>query len=164
MVYSADAKASTYERETNKASANPAPLPDWVTWPTGVAYLSRNAYDARVPKEVVKLHRSNRQPPTAEERPGSCANVRIGRLKDTRHPAFGQHGLFAARKLASGTHVCDYRGVVTLLEHESATSDYTLAFVESDVRLTLDALSAGNEGRFINDFRGHPTGKQRSDL
>lgn len=43
---------------------------------------------------------------------------------------------------------------MTLLEHESKTSDYTLAFVEEGVRLTLDADTAGNEGRFINDFRG----------
>ena len=65
-----------------------------------------------------------------------------------------QHGLFAARKVAAGAHVLDYRGVVTLTEHESKTSDYTLAFVEEGVRLTLDADKAGNEARFINDFRG----------
>jgi hypothetical protein len=50
------------------------------------------------------------------------------------------------------------QGVVTLSEHECATSDYTLAFIEegppSFLRLTLDADTAGNEGRFINDFRG----------
>jgi hypothetical protein len=44
---------------------------------------------------------------------------------------------------------------VTLSEHECATSDYTLAFIEEgSLRLTLDADTAGNEGRFINDFRG----------
>jgi hypothetical protein len=50
------------------------------------------------------------------------------------------------------------QGVVTLSEHEDKCSDYTLAFVEEGpLRLTLDAARAGNEGRFINDFRGVPT-------
>ena len=47
---------------------------------------------------------------------------------------------------------------MTLAEHEDRSSDYTLAFVEEGaLRLTLDAARAGNEGRFINDFRGMPT-------
>jgi hypothetical protein len=51
------------------------------------------------------------------------------------------------------THV--KQGLVTLSEHESKSSDYTLAFVEEGpLRLTLDADTMGNEGRFINDFRG----------
>ena len=46
---------------------------------------------------------------------------------------------------------------MTLAEHEDRGSDYTLAFVEEPgLRLTLDAARAGNEGRFINDFRGVP--------
>ena len=46
---------------------------------------------------------------------------------------------------------------MTLAEHEDRGSDYTLAFVEEGpLRLTLDAARAGNEGRFINDFRGVP--------
>ena len=49
------------------------------------------------------------------------------------------------------------QGVVTLSEHEDRGSDYTLAFVEEGpLRLTLDAARAGNEARFINDFRGVP--------
>jgi SET domain-containing protein len=81
--------------------------------------------------------------------------MRAGRLTDPTHPAFGQCGLFASKKLGAGVRVLDYCGVVSLTEHESKESDYTLAFVEGgDFPLTLDAALKGNEARFINDFRG----------
>jgi hypothetical protein len=55
----------------------------------------------------------------------------------------------------SFTRAATTQGLVTLTEHESKCSDYTLAFVEEGrLRLTLDAATMGNEGRFINDFRG----------
>jgi hypothetical protein len=117
-----------------------------VDWVPGVTYLRESVYDKRVPAAVVKLHRP--APPVVEGDARSKL-VRIGRLTDPSHPAFGQHGLFAARKLAAGTHVCDYRGVVTLTEDESKTSEYT-----------LDAEKSGNEGRFVNDFRGTGAGKK----
>ena len=131
--------------------------PVFVDWVAGVTYLKESFYDKRIPPAVVKQHR---QTTTVVEGDGRSKLVRIGRLTDPLHPAFGQHGLFAARKLAAGTHVCDYRGVVTLTEDESKTSEYTLAFVETGVRLTLDAEKSGNEGRFVNDFRGTGVGKK----
>ena len=69
-------------------------------------------------------------------------------------PNSGQCGLYVAKKVAAGEHLLDYRGVITLEEHECRESDYTLLFVEEGTpRLTLDAAKCGNEARFINDFR-----------
>ncbi len=134
------------------AAAPPAHPPVWVTWVPGVLYITENVWDKRVPASVVKQFRPVTEAPAGD---GRCTLARPGRITDPAHPAFGQCGLFAAKKLAPGTHVCDYRGAVTLVEHESKTSDYTLAFVEEGaVRLTLDAEKCGNEARFINDFRG----------
>ena len=124
-----------------------------VSWQVcGATWIAENVWDKRVPIDVVKRFR----PVPAGTSAGlPCTLAKPGRITDPGHPAFGQCGLFAAKKLACGTHVCDYRGVVTLTDHESKTSDYTLSFVEEPgVRLTLDAERFGNEARFINDFRG----------
>lgn len=91
----------------SSASSNVAPfLPVFVHWVPGVTYLSANAYDPRIPKLVVKECRP-RGAAAGGGGPGQCANVRIGRLTDPAHPAYGQHGLFAAKKLAAGTHVVE---------------------------------------------------------
>lgn len=139
-------------------AAPSAPLypPAPVTWVAGVEYLCENRWDARVPKEVLKALRPVAGASVCDG-PVRSALVKAGRITDPQHPAFGQCGLFAAKKLLPGQFVLDYRGVVTRSQHESKTSDYTLAFVEDGPELlTLDAESAGNEARFINDFRGCP--------
>ena len=137
-------------------SSTPLFPPSPVTWVDGVEYLYENRWDARVPKEVLKALRPVAGASACDGPPRS-ALVMAGRINDPQHPAFGQCGLFAAKKLLPGQFVLDYRGVVTRSEHESKTSDYTLAFVEDGPELlTLDAESAGNEARFINDFRGCP--------
>jgi hypothetical protein len=102
-----------------------------------VSYISENIWDKRVPKDVVARFRppaACRAPPLAPHEARS-AKVRAGRLTDPTHPAFGaqaskrwrthalthavraaarllppgQCGLFAARRLSPGEHVCDYR-------------------------------------------------------
>ncbi|TPX53769.1 hypothetical protein PhCBS80983_g06169 [Powellomyces hirtus] len=50
-------------------------------------------------------------------------------------------------------HVLDYIGQVHLAATASTTSDYILSF-DRVTGLSVDAAQAGNEGRFINDFRG----------
>ena len=124
-----------------------------VTWQaSGATWIAENVWDKRIPCDIVKRFRPV---PAGTCSSPPCTLAKPGRIKDPAHPACGQCGLFAAKKLACGTHVCDYRGVVTLTDHESKTSDYTLSFVEEPgVRLTLDAERFGNEARFINDFRG----------
>ncbi len=76
---------------------------------------------------------------------------------DNGHPAFGQHGLFAAETLPSESFILDYVGQVVLDSQASQTSDYTMSFVKGLTGiqdLAIDAEKAGNEARFINDYRG----------
>ena len=96
-------------RGSSAAAASAAPSPDWVEWVEGCAYLAENVWDKRVPRDVLARFRppSRQAPPTPAQ--ARSAKVRAGRIRDAAHPAFGQCGLFAARKLAPGEHVCDYR-------------------------------------------------------
>lgn len=96
-------------RAAGAPAAAAAPPPEWVEWVEGCAYLAENVWDKRVPREVLARFRppSRQPPPTAAQ--ARSAKVRAGRIRDAAHPAFGQCGLFAARKLAPGGHVCDYR-------------------------------------------------------
>lgn len=137
------------------------PPPDYERWCADASYVMENAWDTRVPREVVRRFRPS---PGACVGDGRSACVRPGRIRDPAHPACGEFGLFAAKRLAPGSHACDYRGRVTLAEHESKSSAYTLAFVEEPgLSLTLDAEAVGNEGRFVNDFRGVP-GARRANV
>ncbi|KZW02027.1 hypothetical protein EXIGLDRAFT_597976, partial [Exidia glandulosa HHB12029] len=93
--------------------------------------------------------------------------VQIRRISRQDHPAQGQHGLFAARKIAPNTHIMDYLGEIHSDERED--SDYDLGLVKlaaadfhsalADARdgfvgIGVDAARCGNEARFVNDYRG----------
>lgn len=80
--------------------------------------------------------------------------VKVCKITDPKHPAFGQCGLFAAVNLKPKEWILDYVGHVQMGDKSSQTSDYVLRF---DDGLAIDAEKMGNEARFINDFRG--TGK-----
>ena len=79
--------------------------------------------------------------------------MRWMRVTEEGHPALGEHGLFAARKLAPGERCVDYLGLVTLNGNESETSDYSATFGDEH-ELALDAATVGNEARMCNDYRG----------
>lgn len=67
----------------------------------------------------------------------------------------GQFGLFAAKKIPSRTHLLDYLGEVHCDDRPS--SDYDLSLYRSSdglVSVGVDASTMGNEGRFVNDYRG----------
>ncbi|CAG8778257.1 16739_t:CDS:2, partial [Acaulospora colombiana] len=74
------------------------------------------------------------------------------------HPANGQGGLFASRKIPPNTFMLFYIGEVHAETRE--TSDYDLSLLKtttddgSIVHVGIDAQSMGNEARFINDYRG----------
>eukprot|EP00730_Choanoeca_flexa_P002396 TRINITY_DN11033_c0_g2_i4.p1 TRINITY_DN11033_c0_g2~~TRINITY_DN11033_c0_g2_i4.p1 ORF type:complete len:181 (+),score=11.50 TRINITY_DN11033_c0_g2_i4:361-903(+) len=91
--------------------------------------------------------------PPGEFKPVVPGHVAIKRITDPAHPAHGQHGLYAAANLKEKDWVVDYKGVVTLDEECSQTSDYSLSLCHG---LSIDAEKAGNEGRFVNDYRGVP--------
>ncbi|KAJ1992633.1 hypothetical protein H4R33_000959 [Dimargaris cristalligena] len=91
------------------------------------------------------------------------------------HPACGQCGLFAARRLPPRSLVAVYMGRVTDYDRACPSSDYVLGLDPRDCvnlalalaqaigqpvtpapnrRLAIDADARGNEARFVNDYRG----------
>ena len=67
----------------------------------------------------------------------------------------GQYGLFAAKKIPPRTYLLDYLGEVHCDNKQS--SDYDLSLYRTPdglVSVGVDASAMGNEGRFVNDYRG----------
>ncbi|RDA93770.1 hypothetical protein CP533_0259 [Ophiocordyceps camponoti-saundersi (nom. inval.)] len=64
-------------------------------------------------------------------------------------------GLFAAQNLKPGTFVLAYLGRVHIGAPSSshADSDYDL-WLDKEADVAVDAAVEGNEGRFVNDYRG----------
>lgn len=135
---------------------------------SGVPGASAEACEAaRVLKGVVDAHWSGGRAAAA----GPVRAVRIRKVSDPSHPACGQHGLFAARKLEPREWVIDYCGeLVPDGAPQLADSDYALAFCSTGCDaegrfhgFAMDASRAGNEARFVNDYRGVP-GAQRPNV
>jgi SET domain-containing protein len=80
-------------------------------------------------------------------------NVAITAIALADHPAHGQCGLFARRHLAPDTLILFYIGIIHGKEDMDPTSDYDLS-LDRDLGVGVDASKAGNEARFINDYRG----------
>lgn len=131
-------------------------------WPAGLTYLSQPAHAAHLTREQVQAVRTRPaglEPgdviPAGLAR-GPSAAVRIVSIPAAHatHPARGQAGLFAARALAPGTLVVPYLGVAHAGGHpDHARSDYDL-WLDRDAGIAVDAAGAGNEARFVNDYRG----------
>ncbi|KAI5861343.1 hypothetical protein GGS23DRAFT_147304 [Durotheca rogersii] len=130
-------------------------------WPPSIRYLSQPSYAAHLTEAQREAART-RGGGAAAEIPrdlarGPSAAVRIVAIGEAAHPARGQRGLFAARRLAAGALVLPYYGVVhsALAPHGAAheASDYDL-WLDRDAGLAVDAHDAGNEARFVNDYRG----------
>lgn len=67
----------------------------------------------------------------------------------------GQFGLFASKKIPPQTYLLDYLGEVHCDERPS--SDYDLSLYRTPdglISIGVDASAMGNEGRFVNDYRG----------
>lgn len=80
--------------------------------------------------------------------------VRIKRVTDPGHPACGQHGLFAHKKIPPRSHIIDYIGQVHCEKRPDSDYDLSLYRSQDGVNVGIDARDMGNESRFINDYRG----------
>lgn len=169
-------------------------------WPPSITYLTHPLYSRTLhPSHLAHLRDAKHarsssslfQIPSTTPR-GPCSLVKITAIRDERHPANGQCGLFATGDLRPGGFVLVYLGVVHGGGSQSVTSDppsspsstntptlstttpnpnpnpppnppspndphatsnYDLS-LDRDLALAIDANHAGNEARFINDYRG----------
>lgn len=129
-----------------------------VNWPSSLPYytvprfspaLSSVAGAAATPALAdLNLH--------ARTLPGApCALVRIKTISDPLHPAHGQAGLFAARTLVAHEWILDYIGLYHTAGESDEHSDYDIS-LDRESGVAVDAAAGGNEGRFVNDYRGVP--------
>ncbi|OTA88265.1 hypothetical protein M434DRAFT_399094 [Hypoxylon sp. CO27-5] len=130
-------------------------------WPSPIPYLSQPSYAPHITKSQLQVIRT-RTPELTTEIPrnfprGPSALVRIVPINDPTHPANGQSGLFAAKHLPPGSLILPYYGIMhsSLPPYNAAhdKSDYDL-WLDRDATLAVDADKAGNEARFVNDYRG----------
>ena len=129
-------------------------------WPNDVRYVNALVWgdDVKRAKEVYAKYKVSKDGQHVVASPASVRKtVRWRRVDDKNHPAFGENGLFAARRLSPGEHIVDYLGYVCLSGNEDPLSDYSASFGERH-ELALDAARVGNEARMCNDFRN--TGKR----
>ncbi|KAI1434233.1 hypothetical protein GGR50DRAFT_663543, partial [Xylaria sp. CBS 124048] len=130
-------------------------------WPSSVPYLSQPSFAPHLTKtqrDSLKIRPADLIETIPANFPkGPCSLVRITPINNPSHPANGQAGLFAVRHLEPGTFILPYYGLVhsSLPPHSLAhdKSDYDL-WLNKDANVAVDAAKAGNEARFVNDYRG----------
>ncbi|EPQ60978.1 hypothetical protein GLOTRDRAFT_69073 [Gloeophyllum trabeum ATCC 11539] len=124
-------------------------------WPTNVQYIPQQCYHSSVPLEALSYIRGplGKNASLKSTNNGRSSSVIIRTITDPSHPAVGQCGLFAAKKIPPNTHIIDYSGEV---HGDDRDSDYDLSLyrTQDGLSIGIDALSFGNEARFINDYRG----------
>ncbi|KAL8287247.1 hypothetical protein RQP46_003699 [Phenoliferia psychrophenolica] len=123
-------------------------------WPGEVPFLT-------IPRPSPLLPRLDRirfcSPPLATP-PNAPPPVEIKRVNGRNHPCKGQFGLYnGERELDKGTWIRDYLGEIHTDPESKKSSDYDVCVLRSQNPLetiSIDATEAGNEARYINDYRG----------
>ncbi|KAI0359094.1 hypothetical protein OH77DRAFT_1134651 [Trametes cingulata] len=126
-------------------------------WPENVQYIAEPRYHASVPAHVRDFIRTGASagPPRAHTHPQLAKPaVAIQPISDPSHPARGQYGLFATRKIPPHTHILDYVGEVHCDDRPDSDYDLSLYRTPDHLSVGVDAQFSGNEARFINDYRG----------
>lgn len=128
------------------------------SWPPNLPYLTSPVYSRTLKANhhtSLRTQTLSQIQITTSKAPSPL--VKIIPITIQFHPANGQSGLFATVDLKPGTFILQYLGEIhdtpTEVENPHVNSDYDLS-LDRDIGLGIDADSAGNEARFINDYRG----------
>ncbi|TFK76818.1 hypothetical protein BDN72DRAFT_829985 [Pluteus cervinus] len=130
-------------------------------WPRHIHYLREPVYHSSVP-EALRVFLLGPPNPKSAGLSTSRPPVAIRSISDTSHPAHGQYGLFATRKIPPHTRVIVYIGEIHCEDRPESDYDLSLYRSQDGVNVGVDASKMGNEARFINDYRGicaHPNAK-----
>ncbi|KAI0374456.1 SET domain protein [Pilatotrama ljubarskyi] len=127
-------------------------------WPEQVRYITEPRYHISVPVRIRELvcpgaqKASSTRTPTLPQRAKPTVAIQI--ISDQSHPARGQYGLFATKKIPPRTLILDYIGEVHCDDRPNSDYDLSLYRTPDCVSVGVDAEFAGNEARFVNDYRG----------
>ena len=124
-------------------------------WPPEISFINTQQYHSSVTAAIRSQLRDSAQKLTStQRRDGQRSPVVIMRIKNDKHPAKGQHGLFAAKKIPPRSHIINYVGEVHCDERSTSDYDLSLLRLQDGVSVGVDASAMGNEARFVNDYRG----------
>lgn len=123
-------------------------------WPAHLEYLEQPRYHTSVPKHVRELICPALTRNASAQAHPQKAPVAIQLISDSSHPACGQYGLFATKKIPPRTLLIDYIGEVHCDDRPESDYDLSLHRTPDHVSVGIDAQLCGNEARFINDYRG----------
>lgn len=119
-------------------------------WPSDIEYTCTMSYHSSVPAPI-RLHLCPKPTPPNAHPPVHPVVIRP--ITVPSHPASGQYGLFASKKIPPRSYLLDYIGEVHC--DDRSESDYDLSLHRAEgISVGVDASRMGNEARFINDFRG----------
>ncbi|KAL7962281.1 hypothetical protein V8C34DRAFT_206550 [Trichoderma compactum] len=140
-------------------------------WPATLPYLKAPLYGKDISATHMQLLRTKPHDGAIDQVPIApasspatetpCPRVKIQAITDRNHPAYGQFGLFAAQDVAPGELILAYLGRLHGRATTSEESDYDL-WLDREMDVAVDAAREGNEGRFVNDYRGIE-GKERAN-
>lgn len=120
-------------------------------WPDNVNYITRNIYSKGLSADDLATLGVKKGQQTIAQKP--CPLVKIKKVVDPNHPAYGQNGLFAAAKLKPNSHIVDYLGYVHTQQESDESSDYDI-LLDRFRGIGIDAQKFGTEARMVNDYRG----------
>lgn len=124
-------------------------------WPVNIKYIEEPVYHKSISSDGMSLLKST-QP--NERVPVIAAPsdkwTHIEKITSPVHPACGQLGLFASKKIPPNTMLLWYIGQVHAEPRDSSDYDLSLIKTSDGINIGVDAQVMGNEARCINDYRG----------
>lgn len=130
-----------------------------INWPSDIQYLRRPTHSAAIPVTTLEtLNKPTKATATfAKISIASISSpnpaVQIHAIKNPSHPAYPEAGLFAAQHLPPNSLILPYIGHLHTSSDADSTSSYDVS-LDRDLDISVDAAKAGNEARFVNDYRG----------
>ncbi|KZT06337.1 uncharacterized protein LAESUDRAFT_726167 [Laetiporus sulphureus 93-53] len=122
-------------------------------WPVHVQYCFEPRYHSSVPAEIRALVGPKASASGTKTTP-FCRWTVIRRVTEPSHPACGEYGLYAVKKIPPRTHIVDYIGEIHCDERLHSDYDLSLYRTQHGLSVGVDAFAMGNEARFVNDYRG----------
>lgn len=123
-------------------------------WPSNIQYLTAQRWHPSVSAEALTFLRCGLPAPGSASSNSAPSYVFIRRITESSHPACGQCGLFASKRIPTKTCIIDYIGEVHCDDRPGSDYDLSLHRFQDGTSVGVDADKMGNESRFINDYRG----------